>query len=123
VSGAGAIGHRVAILIVDAPTREPIAMSVDVQWTDDDPETGEKRFVQAERFAGKWTLKVRFRRRENWVRPAVVSRGMWEALLEKLERRYQRNEGVTDVDLKFVKAAIAKAPPDATPPPDRDADE
>ncbi len=92
-------------------------MSVDVQWTDDDPETGAKRFVQAERFAGKWTLKVRFRRRENWVRPPRVTRDMWEALLAALERRYQRNEGVTDVDLKFVRDAIKAAPP-ADPPAD-----
>ncbi|MGL6095751.1 MAG: hypothetical protein ACRC7O_08155 [Fimbriiglobus sp.] len=92
-------------------------MSVDVQWTDDDPETGAKRFVQAERFAGKWTLKVRSRRRENWVRPPRATRDMWEALLVKLERRYQRNEGVTEVDLKFVREAIKAAPPSPSAAP------
>ena len=39
-------------------------MSVEIQWNDVDPVSGEKRFVAVERFAGKWTFKVRFRRRE-----------------------------------------------------------
>ena len=88
-------------------------MSVEVQWTDTDPETGEKRFVYVERFAGKWTFKVRFRRRENWAVPAHVTRDMWETLLEALERRYTRREGITDLDLKAVKKIIGehKDPP------------
>jgi hypothetical protein len=88
-------------------------MSVDIQWNDADPETGEKRFVCVERFAGKWTFKVRFRRRENWTAPAVITRDMWETLLEALERRYQRREGVSDEDVKAVRQRIAsyKPPP------------
>lgn len=83
-------------------------MSVDVQWSDSDPDTGEKRFVCAERFAGKWKLYVRFRRRERWLDPPRHTREMWEALLEALERRSQRNEGVTDADLDFVRKKIAR---------------
>ena len=88
-------------------------MSVEVQWTDADPETGEKRFVSVERFAGKWTFKVRYRRRENWTTPAHVSRDMWETLLDALERRYPRREGITDVDLIGVKKILGehKDPP------------
>ena len=86
-------------------------MSVDIQWNDTDPETGEKRFVCVERFAGKWTFKVRLRRRENWTVPAVVSRDMWETLLDALERRYQRQEGVSDADLATVKKQIASIKP------------
>lgn len=82
-------------------------MSVDVQWTDTDPETGQKRFVSVERFAGAWTFYVRHRRRENWSVPAVVTRDMWETLLEALERRFGRREGVTEDDLRTVRKAIA----------------
>ena len=74
-------------------------MSVDVQWTDTDPDTGEKRFVSVEKFAREWHFKVRSRRRENWTAPARVTRDMWETLLDALERRYRRREGVTDEDV------------------------
>ena len=83
-------------------------MSVDVQWTDDDPDTGAKRFVRAERFAKEWKLYVRFRRRERWLDPPRITRDMWEALLDALERRSHRTEGVTDADLAFVKKALAE---------------
>lgn len=95
-------------------------MSVDVQWTDTDPDTDEKRFVCAERFAGKWTLYVRSRRRERWVDPPRITRDMWEALLDALERRLHRKEGVTDADIAFVRKALAEVrePPafDGDPP-------
>jgi len=87
-------------------------MSVDIQWTDTDPMTGEKRFVSVERFAGVWTFHVRAKRREEWGSPAVVTRDMWETLLDAIERRYQRREGVTDVDLAYVRKELAKLPPD-----------
>ena len=81
-------------------------MSVEVQWTDEDPTTAEKRFVRVTRFAGVWEFRVRFRRRENWIALARVSRDMWETLLESLERRYFRREGVSDEDLKAVRMII-----------------
>jgi hypothetical protein len=90
-------------------------VSVEVQWTDADPLTGEKRFVSVERFAGKWTFRVRARRRENWRRPGRVTRAMWETLLEALERRYRRREGVTDADLAAVRAVLAGMPADEEP--------
>ena len=85
-------------------------MSVDIQWTDTDPDTGDKRFVSVERFAGVWRIYVRAKRREEWGSPGVVSRDMWEVLLDALQRRYQRREGVTDVDLDFVRRELAKLP-------------
>lgn len=94
-------------------------MSVDVQWTDADPATGEKRFVSADRFAKAWRFWVRFRRRETWEPPAVVTRDMLEVLLDALERRYQRREGITDADLQWVRKALAALPP-ADEPADPD---
>jgi hypothetical protein len=82
-------------------------MSVDVQWTDTDPDTGEKRFVSVEKFAREWHFKVRHRRRENWSTPTRVTRAMWETLLDALERRYRRREGVTEGDIRAVREVIA----------------
>jgi hypothetical protein len=83
-------------------------MSVEVQWTDTDPDTGEKRFVAVEKFAREWHFKVRFRRRENWTTPAYITRDMWETLLDALERRYRRREGVSEDDLMAVRKIIAE---------------
>jgi len=84
-------------------------MSID--WTDTDPASGERRFVSVEKFARKWRFKIRFRRRTEWQAVEVPTREMWEDLLEALERRYHRREGITDDDLKFVKQKIAESPP------------
>jgi hypothetical protein len=93
-------------------------MSVEVQWTDTDPDTGERRFVSAERFAREWRFKVRFKRRTDWDRHVAVTRDMWEALLEALERRYQRREGVSEADLAAVRKVIAGLPAADPPAPD-----
>ena len=82
-----------------------------IEWTDTDPETGERRFVQAEKFARKWSFKIRFRRRTDWQQVENPTRDMWEDLLEALERRIQRPEGITEDDLKFVRAKIKEIPP------------
>jgi hypothetical protein len=82
-------------------------MSVEIQWNDTDPDTGEKRFVSVERFAGKWQFLVRLRRREPWESPKHVTRDMWETLLEALERRYTRREGVSEADLAAVRMKLA----------------
>jgi hypothetical protein len=87
---------------------------VTIEWTDTDPVTGAKRFVQAEKFARKWRFRVRFRRRTDWEDAPQVTRDMWETLLDALERRYPRREGVTDEDLNQVRATLAvwKPPPE-----------
>jgi hypothetical protein len=85
---------------------------VDIEWTDTDPATGDKRFVCAEKFARRWRFKVRVRRRTEWDRSVTVTRDMWETLLDALERRYPRREGVTDEDLAAVRKVIAGLPPE-----------
>jgi len=79
---------------------------VDIKWDDTDPETGRRRFVKAERFAGQWAFYCRRERRgiwEKWVNP---SRHMWEDLLESLERRVQRREGIEESDVEAVRKII-----------------
>jgi hypothetical protein len=84
---------------------------VEIEWTDLDPETGGRRFVLAAKFAREWRFRVRFKRRTNWEPAPSVTREMWETLLDALDRRYWRREGVSEVDLKAVRAVIAKLPP------------
>ena len=84
---------------------------MNIDWTDTDPETGDKRFVCAEKFARKWRFLVRFRRRTDWEDAPAVTRDMWETLLDALERRYRRREGVTDEDLAAVRKVIAGLKP------------
>jgi hypothetical protein len=84
-------------------------MSVEVQWMDDDPQTGARRFVQAERWARGWTFRVRGKRRENWSALPTPGVEIWEALLAALERRLSRREGVTDDDIRFVRKQLAEA--------------
>ena len=86
-------------------------MSVDIQWTDICPTTGRKRFVTVERFAGVWSFKYRYARRENWMKLAEPDADDFEILLEILDRREQRGEGVTDVDIKHVKKRLAACKP------------
>ncbi len=83
-------------------------MSVEVQWTEADPDTGDKRFVCVDRFARQWRFRVRDRRREPWaeVRPTPE---MWAELLDALERRLPRKEGVTEADVAFVRLQARSA--------------
>lgn len=83
-------------------------MSVEVQWTEADADTGERRFVCADRFAHQWRFRVRGRRREPWaeVRPTPA---MWAELLDALERRLPRREGVTEADVAFVRRQAERA--------------
>ena len=80
---------------------------MEIEWTDTDPASGERRFVRAEKFARAWRFKVRFKRRTNWQSAEDVTRDMWETLLDALERRYRRREGVSDEDLAAVRKVIA----------------
>lgn len=81
-------------------------MAVDIQWTDNDPDTGEKRFVCVERFARKWQFMARFKRRENWDKNVRVTKEMWETLYDAMQRRYQRREGIEETELVLVKKII-----------------
>jgi hypothetical protein len=80
---------------------------MDIKWDDTDPDTGKRRFVKAERFAGRWAFYCRRERRGIWERWAEPTRDMWEDLLEALERRVQRREGVDEADVEQVRTVIA----------------
>lgn len=88
---------------------------MEIEWTDTDPETGQKRFVRASKFAREWRFMVRFKRRTNWVPAPVVTRDMWETLLDALERRYRRREGVSEEDIDRVQKVLARIGEDTSP--------
>ena len=83
-------------------------MTMDIKWDDTDPTTGQRRFVKAERFAGKWTFYCRRQRRGVWEKWAEPTREMWEDLLEALERRRSRQEGIELGDVAMVKQILAE---------------
>ena len=85
---------------------------MEIEWTDADPETGAKRFVCAAKFAREWRFRVRSKRRTNWEPAPAVTREMWEVLLDALERRYHRREGVSEEDLARVRKILAELRPD-----------
>ncbi|HJZ93514.1 MAG TPA: hypothetical protein VKE40_21740 [Gemmataceae bacterium] len=81
---------------------------MDVKWDDTDPDTGKRRFVKAERFAGRWAFYCRRERRGVWEKWAEPTCDMWQELLEALERRVQRREGVEETDVEQVRKVIAE---------------
>ena len=85
---------------------------MELQWTDTDPATGAKRFVRATRFARQWRFDVRPRRRTDWGPAPLVTKTMWEDLLDALERRLPRRE-VTEAEV----AAVRKQVDDYSDPP------
>lgn len=80
---------------------------MDIKWTDIDDETGERRFIKAERFAGFWKFHYRETRRGIWTRLHPPTIEMWENVLDALQRRYRRREGVTEEDVTQVKQILA----------------
>src|SRR5438874_2162381 len=81
---------------------------MEIKWTDTDPKTGERRFLKAERFGGKWTFRHKYQRRGDWERGPHPTIAIWEVVLDALERRYQRREGVSDADVRQVVRIIAE---------------
>jgi hypothetical protein len=77
-----------------------------VKWTDTDPETGERRFVCAEKFAKQWTFMSKLERRGEWTAGLKPTLAIWEELLDRLRRRYQRREGVSDEDVQQVERVV-----------------
>lgn len=80
---------------------------MEIKWDDIDASTGRRRFVKAEHFAGRWTFFCRRERRGIWEKWANPSREMWQDLLEALERRVQRREGIEESDVAEVQKIIA----------------
>ena len=83
---------------------------MEIKWTDSDPETGERRFLCADRFAREWSFKFRLNRRGEWTRGLEPTREIWEHVLDCLKRRYRRREGVSDDDVTQVVRILAELP-------------
>jgi hypothetical protein len=78
-----------------------------IKWTDVDPETGQRRFLSARRFAGEWHFRWKLVRRGQWNRSLQPTHAMWEHVLDSLRRRYRRREGVSDEDVEQVERILA----------------
>jgi hypothetical protein len=83
-------------------------MPIEIKWTDTDPETGERRFLCAERFARVWRFKWKLQRRGEWTRGLEPTLEMWEHVLDSLQRRYRRREGVDIDDVEQVERHLAE---------------
>lgn len=81
-----------------------------IKWTDNDPETEQRRFLCAERFAGVWRFKSKLQRRGDWTKGLQPTRAMWEHVLDSLKRRYRRREGVSDEDVEQVERILRELP-------------
>ncbi len=81
-------------------------MPIEIKWTDEDPETGQRRFLCAEKFAGQWHFKWKLQRRGEWTSGFRPTRATWEHVLDSLQRRYRRREGVSDEDIEQVEQIL-----------------
>lgn len=79
---------------------------MEIKWTDTDPATEQRRFLCAERFAGVWSFKWKLQRRGDWTKGLQPTRAMWEHVLDSLQRRYRRREGVSDEDIEQVERIL-----------------
>jgi len=82
---------------------------MEIKWNDIDPETGKRRYLCAERFANVWSFRWKLQKRGDWTRGLEPTRAMWEIVLDGLERRYWRREGVEEKDIAQVKKLLAEA--------------
>ena len=82
-------------------------MTIEIKWTDTDPETGGRRFLCAKKWAGEWTFKWKLQRRGDWTKGLAPTRAMWEHVLDALRRRYRRREGVSEADVEQVERVLA----------------
>jgi hypothetical protein len=81
-------------------------VTVEIKWTDTDPDTGARRYLCAEKFAGEWHFRWKLVRRGQWNRGLTPTRAMWEHVLDSLQRRYWRREGVSEEDVKQVEGVL-----------------
>lgn len=83
---------------------------MEFRWHDIDPETGKKRFLSGERFAGQWSFKFKFQKRGDWTKGLIPTLEIWEHILDGLKRRYQRSDGVDENDVGQVEKIIKNLP-------------
>jgi hypothetical protein len=81
---------------------------MEIKWHDLDPATGQRRYLAAERFAGEWNFRWKLTKRGPWTRGLAPTRAMWEHILDSLERRYRRREGVEDEDIEQVQKILSE---------------
>ena len=81
-------------------------MPIEIKWTDTDPETGGRRFLSADKFAGQWRFASKLQRRGEWQHGISPTLSMWEHVLDSLKRRYRRREGVSDEDVAQVERIV-----------------
>jgi hypothetical protein len=81
-------------------------VAFEIKWTDTDPETGQRRFLCARRFAKEWSFRWKLQRRGPWTSGLEPSLEMWELILDGLKRRYRRREGVSDEDIEQVERIL-----------------
>jgi hypothetical protein len=79
---------------------------MEIKWHDIDPETQRRRYLCAERFAGEWNFRWKLQRRGEWTRGLEPTRVMWEHVLDSLQRRYRRREGVSEADIAQVERIL-----------------
>ncbi len=79
---------------------------MEIKWNDIDPETGKRRYLCADHFAGVWRFRWKLVRRGDWNRDLTPTREMWEHVLDSLERRYRRREGVDEDDVRQVRKIV-----------------
>jgi len=79
---------------------------MEIKWTDTDPDSGERRYLRAVRFAREWRFSYRKQRRDVRWRDLQPTRAMWEIVLDSLKRRYRRREGVSDEDVAQVERVL-----------------
>ena len=77
-----------------------------IKWTDEQPETKQRRFLCAQRFAGEWSFKWKLQRRGDWTTGLEPTKEMWLHILDGLKRRYRRREGVSDEDIAQVEKIL-----------------
>lgn len=80
---------------------------MEIKWHDLDPQTGERRYLCADRFAGVWRFRWKMQRRGDWNKGLQPTRAMWEHILDGLQRRYRRREGVSEEDIRQVERILA----------------
>jgi len=79
---------------------------IEIKWHDIDPETGQRRYLCADRFAKVWRFRWKLERRGPWNHDLTPTRAMWEHVLDGLHRRYRRREGVEEEDIRQVEKIL-----------------
>ena len=59
---------------------------MEIKWTDELPDTGERRFLCAERFAGQWRFKWKLQRRGEWTTGLAPTSDYESAIVADLRR-------------------------------------